>query len=411
MPIATGVFKKLSRKRQAGVKVQAPAGAAGSAQYMRRVTSTLDLAKASYGSNEILPSQQRRDNRHGVRSVAGTISGELSVGAYQPEFESVLRQNVVAAATSGALATISATSDGAGTFTGTFTRVGGDFIAAGFRVGQVVRPVGFTVGGAPNNGKNFMITALTALVMTVRTLNKSDIAVKAAGDNVTITVAGKQTFIPAAGHTRDYYTYEHWHADLGQSEQFVDCVPTGFTVSLPPTGLATVEFPIMGLNMVPGAAEYFNAPAAAAVGGIVAAVNGVMIINGLVVANITGLTIVAAGNHSAPGGVVGDDVDPDIFPGVFEASGQMTALFSSVVYRDMFLNETEATVAIAMTTSNADGAGFVAFSMPRFKFNGSTKDDAQAGLTQTLPYVALERIDGNAAHLATTLAVQDSAFA
>lgn len=410
MPIATGVFKKLSRKRQLGVKQKAAAGAAGSARYMRRVTSTLDLAKASYGSAEVLPSQQRRDSRHGVRSVAGTISGELSIGAYQPEFESVLRQNVQVAATTGAVATISATTDGVGTFTGAFARSAGSFLADGFKVGDVVRPLGWTTGGVGNNGKNFIITALTAVLMTVRTLDKSDVAAKVAGDNVTIAVAGKKTWIPAAGHTRDYYTIEHFFADLAKSEQFVDCVYTGFTVNLPPTGMATVEFPVLGLNMEPGNAEYFAAPAAAAAGGIVAAVNGVLISGGLVVANVTGLSIVANGNYSAPGGVVGDNVDPDIFPGPVDANGQFTALFSDTVARDAFLNETEMSLIVALTENNLPGSGVICFAMSRVKYNGATKDDGVAGLTQTVPYVALERVDGAAEHLATTLSIQDTAF-
>lgn len=411
MAFATGVFKRLSRKRQPGLNTPAPAGAGGSAKYMRRVTSTLDLAKATYDSQEILESQQVRDSRHGVRSVTGTINGELSVGGYQIEFENVLRQAAVAAVTVGPLATISATTDGAASMTGTFTRSAGDFLADGFKIGDVVRASGFLTTGVANNGKNHMITALTALVMTVRTLDGSDLSAKVAGDPVTIAMPGKTVYIPPTGQARFYTTYEHFFADLGKSEKFVDCINSGFTANLPPTGMATVEFPIMGLNMVPADAEFFTTPSPSPTGGITAAVNGVLLIGGTVVANVTGLSIVAAGNYSAPGGIVGSNVDPDIFPGTLAVTGQLTALFQNTTYRDMFLNETEGTLVLALTENNLPGAGFVAFNMGRVKFNGNTKDDGKAGLTQTIPYVALERVDGAAGYRQTTITIQDSAFA
>lgn len=409
--IATGVFKKLAIKKQAGLNQKAAAGAAGSSRYMRRVTSTLDLNKANYSSQEILESQQVRDMRHGVKSVAGSISGEVSVGGYQQPFESVCRQVVQAAATTGAIANVTAAvTVGA---QGTFTRAAGSFLVDGFKIGDVVRCAGWATTGVPNNAHNFIIINLTALVMTVLALDGVAIGPKAAGDNVTITVAGKKTWMPATGQTRDYYTIEHWFGDINQSEQFVDCVFTGFTVNLPPTGMATVEFPVMGLDMQTGVAQYFNAPQAAPSGGILAAVNGALIVNGAVAGVVTGLSIVVAGQHSAPGGVVGSNVDPDIFPGVLMVTGQMTVLFTDATYRDAFLNETEMSIAAAFTASNLPAAGFTSFVMSRIKYTGATKNDGNAGLTLTMPYQALENVNGGAAvaNLATTLSIQDSDFA
>lgn len=413
MPISTGVFKKLAIKRQAALKTKAPAGAAGSAQYQRRVTSTLDLTKQTYESQEILDSQQVQDVRHGVRAVSGTLSGELSVGGYQKPIESVLRQNAQVAATTGAIATITAASTG--TNTGTLTRVGGSFLADGFKIGDVVRGAGWVAPALANNAHNFLITNLTALIMTVITLDGTAVIAKAAGDNVTLSVVGKKTWTPTAGHTRDYYTIEHWHADIGQSEQFVDCMFTGFTANLPPTGMATIEFPIMGLNMDTGVAEYFTNPAAAPVGGILAAVNGVLLINGAVAGIVTGLSIVVAGQHSAVGGVVGSNVDPDIYTGVLKVTGNVTVLFQDAVMRDLFLNETESNIALALTENNLPNAGFVAFVMSRVKYTGATKNDGQTGLTLTMPYQALQNVSATAGNgqpnLSTTLSVQDSSFA
>jgi hypothetical protein len=408
MPIATGVFKKLSLKKQTALNTKAPAGAAGTARYMRRVTSTLDLNKATYQSAEILASQQRRDFRHGVRSIKGSISGELSVGGYQLPFESIMRQVVQAAASTGAQTNMTAASTG--TNIGTFTRAAGSFITDGFKIGDVVLWSGWATTGVPNNAHNMMITALTATVMTVITLDGVAIGAKAAGDSVTCVLAGKKTWVPQSGHTRDYYTIEHFFGDIAQSEQFTDCVFTGANIQLPPTGMATVEFPVMGLDMQTGTVEYFTTPANPPTGGILAAVNGVLLVAGVPVAAITGMTINVNGNYSAPGGVVGANVDPDIFPGVLEVTGQITVLFQDATYRNMFVNETEAAVAVALTASNAANAGFTSFVMPRVKFGGASKDDGTAGLTLTMPFTALELVSGSAVDLPTTISIQDSAF-
>ena len=409
MPFATGVFKKLSLKKQATLGVKAPAGAAGSARYMRRVSSTLKLGKAIYTSAEINTSQQRRDVRHGVRNVTGTISGELSVGGYQLPIESVVRRIATAGGATNALTNITTASAGAGTNQGTLTRAAGDFIADGHKVGDVIRLTG---AGAGANTMNLLIVGLTATVMTVRTLNKTDITAQASGSALTIALAGKKTFIPQANHTRDYYTIEHFYSDIPDSEQFVDSVFTGVTIGLPATGMATVSFPIMGLNMETGNAEYFTNPAAPPNGGIVAANNGLLIVNGIVVATVTGLTVTLNGNYSVPGGVVGSNVDPDVFPGVIDVTGQMTVLFTSSAMRDLFLNETEFGIIVAMTENNTPLAGVIAISMPRCKLTDSDKDDSQTQLTQTFPFQSLENVAGGAGtnSEASSFVIQDTAF-
>lgn len=409
--IASSVFKKVILKRQTAQGVQAPAGPAGSSRNVRRVTSTFDLAKAMYQSAEVNESQQVRDARHGVRSTAGTLTGELSVGGYQQPLESILRQNSLAGATSGALTTIAAASTG--DRTGTFTRSAGSFLTDGFKVGDVVRSSGWATTAAAMNTRNFMITALTATVMTVISVGKAgQVIAKAAGDSVTITVPGRKTWTPQTGQTRDYYTLEHFFADIGKSELFPDLVFTAANISLPPSGLATIELPGMGIDSPPSTAQYFTTPAASPTGAILAAVNGVIIVNGLAVGLITGLTLNIAGNHAYAdqNGVVGQDTHVDVVPGVLTVTGQATVLFTDTVLRDMFVNETECSIAVALTGSGDINSEFMAFVMSRVKFSGSTKDDVATGITMTMPFQALENVNGGAAlaNLQTTLSVQDS---
>jgi hypothetical protein len=402
--IASGVQKVLSFSRQTA---KGTIGTGG--QNLRRVSSNLDLSKQTYTSNEIKTSQQSSDMRHGVRSVEGTLNAELSVGTYQKFFESICRQNVLSAVTSGALTDVAAASTTANM--GTFTRGTGSWITSGFRIGMVVRATGFAAPATANNAANFMIIALTATVMTVARLDGSAIVAKAAGDSVTFAEAGKHTYVPQTGHTRDYYTIEHWFSDIAQSEVFTDCVVSQSDVKLPASGLATVDWNIMGIDMQTQQTQYFNSATAANAGRALAAVNGVMFVAGAPVALITGLNFSIKGGFTKIGGVVGSNVEPDIFPGKVTVDGQATVLFIDATFRDYFKNETEVTLCCAFTTANTANADFMAFTFPRVKVGGSTKDDGEKGLVLTMPFVALENdIATNTNLFPTTVVIQDSTF-
>lgn len=400
--LSSGSFKQLLYKKQSALGTKATVG---SAQLLRRVTSTIDKKKANYTSKEIRPSMQRSDMRLGVVSVDGTISGELSPGTYGDFMSSMLRQAWQAASTTGALTNVtSAVTTGAA---GTYTRAAGSYITDGFVVGMVMRWTGWTAPAAANNAHNFLITALTATVMTGINLDGVPVVAKAAGDSVTGLEAGKSTWTPVTGQTRDYYTIEHNFADIAQSEQFKDCIITQMDVKLPPTGMATVDFAIMGIDMDTSASAYFTSPTAATNAGILAAVNGALFVQGIQVALITGMNFTVKGNHTKVGGVVGSNLEPDIPPGSIDVSGQITVVFVDAVMRDYFLNETEVSIVSAFTVNNTPNADFQSYIFPRCKMGGATKDDGEKSLIMTMPFYALENVAGGTGYN-TTMIVQDS---
>ena len=107
--LATGVNKKVAYKKETSYGV---VPSASGAKYIRRVTSTFNLNKENYGSNEIRTDYQVADERHGVRSVQGNISGELSPGSYADFFQSVLARDFTAGVSAtGASYTIAASGD------------------------------------------------------------------------------------------------------------------------------------------------------------------------------------------------------------------------------------------------------------------------------------------------------------
>jgi len=396
---------------QAAKGTQAAANAA-SAIYKRRVTSTIDLQKETYQSNEIRVDQQIADFRHGVRSVSGTISNELSPGALNLEIPAILRKAWAAGAASDALSDVTAAvTSGA---EGTFTTVAGTFMTDGLKVGDVGRWTGWLTTGAPNNAHNFMITALTETVMTGVMLDGVAVGAKAAGDTVTFTCVGKKCWIPATAQTNDYFSIEHYYSDLDLSEVFTDCKIGSLAMKLPPTGMATYDAAIVGIDMVDypagGTAPYFTAPAAQSTGGVLAAVNGALYVSGTKVALLTGLDFTIDGGEVPLDPVVGSNVRPDIIHGRLRVSGNMTVYFENATFRDYFVDETEVSIVAAFTASNAAAADVMAFSMPRVKVGGASKDDGEKGLVQTMPFQALILTTGSAtaAHLATTISIQDS---
>jgi hypothetical protein len=414
MPIiATGINKLLTFKKQSGLGTVATASGA---QNLRRVTCSLDKTKATYESKEIRPSQQKADFRHGVVGVAGTLSGELSVGTYQSFMESMLRQAVNAVVAGASMTDIVAASSG--TNIGTFTTTAGVFCTGVattcLKVGMVVRATGFTTTAVANNGANFLITAINATfkVMTVARLDGQAIVAKSETGAVVFTEVGKHITMPQNSFTRDYYTIEHNFQDIVQSERFTDCVISQMDIKLPASGMAGVDFQIKGLNMTTGTTGYFTSPTAVTSGATLAAANGAIYVNGLAIGLITGMNFSVKGGFTMIGGVVGSNVEPDIFPGGLDSDGQVTVLFTDNIVRDYFLNETEVSIMAVFTTDNTATSGFFGVTFPRVKMGGAAKDDGEKGLVMTMPFVALENVNGglSTTSLQTTVVIQDSAF-
>ena len=402
MAQAAGVFKQLTYKQEVSYGLKP---AAATAQSLRRVTSDLSLTKQTYQSNEIRTDQQVQDFRHGVRSVDGTIAGELSPGTYADFIDAALRRVRTTGATAG---TMSVTIAGAGP-TYTVTRAAGSYLTDGFKRGDVVR-LSVGVLNAANINKNLLIVTLTATIATVRVLNGVAMVAEGPIASTTMTVIGKKTFAPTSGHIDRSFSIEHWFADVAQSEVYTGCQPTKIDISLPPTGLATISIPMMGKDVETSTSQYFTSPTAATVTGLTASVNGDILVGGVAVATLTGLTLSIQSNRSGDP-VVGSNTIPTRFPGRILVSGQATAYFEDAVLRDAFLTETEIEIMVVLTTDETATSNFISFVLPRCKLGGNSKSDGEGGIVQTIPFQALLPTTGGAgiANELTTISVQDSA--
>lgn len=398
--IAIGVRKRVSYKRETTWGVLA--GATGATQ-LRRVTSTFNLVKEAYQSNEIRTDYQVADMRHGVRSVNGSLNGELSPKTYSDFMAAVVARDFTAGVTSGS-ASITIAAVGSGY---TLTRAAGSFLTENFRVGTVVRLTGAGLNAA-NAGNNLLVTAVSALVLTVVGLSATPLVPEGPIATVTVTTAGKVTYVPTSGHTDVSYTVEEFYSDIAQNEVYSGLKVGSVAVSLPATGFATTDVSFVGKDLAQtGTSAYFTTPTATGTEGLFAAVNGALIVNGLPVALLTSLDFTI--NRTLENAmVVGSNSLADVFTGTIAVTGNFAAYFKDGTFRDYFNAEAEVSIVMALTTSTDKTADFVAFTLPRIKVGTSDKNDQATGLSTTHSFTALLNSVTTGGLEATTIQITDS---
>lgn len=401
MSIAQGISKQVAIKKETTWGTLA--GASGG-RLLRRVTSAFNLMKESYQSDEIRTDYQMADFRHGVRSAEGSLSGEFSPGSYADLFAAALARDF----TAGVSITGAAINTAAAGDLYTLTRGAGSFLTDGFRVGNVVRITAASGLNADHLNKNLLIVSLTATVATVKVLNGSTLTVPGTGTAVSMSVAGKKTFVPQTGHTSDSFTVEEWYNNISQSEVYTGCKVNTVGISIPSTGMTTLDFGFMGKDLAStGTTQYFSSPTAQSTSGVFAGVNGTVIFNGVPVAVITDASININRNISNAT-VLGSNSIAEVFDGRCIVDGSLSLYFTDAVARNAFKDETEVSIVFTLTTGNTANADFVSITLPRVKLNSFTKDDGEQGIVASTDFQALLNASSANGGEVTTIVVQDS---
>ena len=400
MPTASGIAKRIVYKKETTFGTLA--GASGG-QALRRTTSNFNLTKETYQSEEIRTDYQTSDFRHGVRSVEGSVSGELSSGSYADFIASAVARNFTAATPAALGSTTIANGAIAGTYT--ITRTTGSWLTGGGKVGNVIRLTGFN---ANNNGKNLLIVAATALAITVVVLNGTTLTLETVASAAAYTSVGKTTYAPETGHTDDSYTIEEFYSDISKSQVSTGNKVNTASFALPATGLVTADFGFMGQDLKQsGNVAYFTAPTAQGQTGIFAAVNGALIVDGKIVSLVTGLNININRNMTSEA-VVGSNIRPEIYEGRINVDGDFSTLYEDNTFFDFFNNESEISLVVALTENNLGTSNFMTFTLPRIKLSSDTKDDGEKGIVSQNSFQALKGFGTNGFE-ATTIMIQDSA--
>ena len=401
MAIAQGINKQVSIKKQT-VLGTAASGSGG--QILRREQSTNNLKKDTYANSEIASHQQSTGKTHGLRSVDTALNGVLSAGTYSTVIASVLRKDFTAVTSLTGLALAVGGTAGAYTLTGT-----GLLVSGGFKIGDVIRISVATSLNADCIGKNLLITNITNTVITVKTLNGSNMTT-GSGTAATIALQGKKSVVPITGHTKDYWTVEDWQSDISQSEVYSDVVFGKLDIGLPSTGNATLAVTGVGLNRTTGITRILTTPTAETSSNPLAAINGVLIVNGAAVTNITGLTLSIDGKAAGMGAVVGANVAPDIQRGSIEVSGSFTAFYQDAVLSGLFDAATQVNLVAVIEDNTTASSDFVSFNLSNITLDGDGKDDGDKAIVRTYPFTARINMAGGAAlaNDQTILSVQDS---
>lgn len=399
--IARGTAKSVHYKLESSWGVLA---GAASGKTLRRVTASFNLMKDFYESNEIRVDRQVADYRGGIRSAEGSLNGELSVGSYSDFMQSILGRNFTVV-TLGAAVNCTVTVAGS---VYTIIRASGSWTASGARVGQIVHFSGLTA--VADNSRNFLVAALTATDMRIVALNGVAPAAQAVASSVTATVPGKTTYVPLTAHTDDSYTFEEWYSDIAQSEVYTGVKVNSLAVQLPATGLATVDFGFVGKDLTQkGATQYFTSPTAQGTTGVLAAVNGVMLVGGAPVALVTSADISierATENASA----VGSNSIAEIFTGRIRASGNLSVYFQDAQFRDYFDAETPVSIVFTMTQDSTAASNAISFTLPKVKLGSFSKQDQELGLVAQTSFTALLNDVTSGGLEGTTVQIQDTSL-
>jgi hypothetical protein len=398
MPLAEGVASSIRSKPYAtgvitsnaqAVSTTDPAASGG--QILRRVSSSLKLAKDTYQSAEIRTDRQIQDYRHGVKRVTGSLSGEFSPKTYFELLEAAFRATKAAGLSLSNTDFTSITSDQA---TSSFTVTSGNPVTSGLRIGDIFRPGG--LAAAANNATNFLITGFTTV--NNRQINVSPPPVTDAVADATFTLTsngttGKSIFVPSSVFVSRKFAFEIYNSGLDVSRLFTECRIGGFTIQLPATGNGTIEVPVMGRDMetyTGAAAPFFTAPASETTTGVFAAVNGLLRVAGVTVGVVTGLNV-QMDLKPESSAVVGQNFVPEIFLGRANVTGQVTAFFEDLTLINQFKNETEVSILAYLTTTSVQPAPALSIYLPRIKWgDGSVADQGEGGQSITLPFQALK---------------------
>lgn len=376
-------------------------------QILRRVQSTFKLGKDTYSSNEIRSDRQISDFRHGIKRGSGSLSGEFSPQTYGDLFQAAARGTWAAAITASQS---DFTSVSASNSTSKFTFSAGNPLTKGFRVGMIVR---FTnLSDADNNSKNFVILAMGGTTGREWTVYPAPDTMTA-DSAFTVASIGKSLTVPSSSFVQRKFAFEHYHEGIDMALLFTECRVAGWNLQLPATGLATVDFPMMGRDMevyTGASAPFFTGPTAETTTGIFAAVNGLLRVADTTIGVVTGLNISMNLSPSSDA-VVGQNFVPEVFLGRANVSGQFTAQLEDGTFLNQFKNETEINILAYLTTTSDIAAPAVTILLPRVKLvDADNPLQGEGAQIITCPFQALKStaVEATTGIPATTVQICDS---
>lgn len=358
--------------------------AATPSKAFRTNNGALTLAKEPITSNEVRRDGMSTRGRHGSRSVSGQYAGDLSVGTFddlvEAAFRGTFQPELTVTDSTGAMSssTVSVTAN-------SIVASAGSFIAAGLRVGDVIRlEDGFAAG---IQGVNVRIAGLTAT-----TISTADALTVEAGPISAWTIKRPKKLIQAM--VPRSFTFEEHEIDIDGSELFKGVRVGSMQMQMQPNGMCILTFGLVGQDMevlTAANAPYFTAPTETITVGLTA-VEAKIRLGSDDVLDVSSIDMTLNLNASGTP-VVGSVLTPDVFTNLAAVEGTITALKQDVARSEQFLNETELSLHLLFEENETGLADFCSFFVGNFTLATATKGEIGQDNARTQSFTILCGVD------------------
>lgn len=340
---------------------------------LRHTGTTLGLSKSAIESAELRNDRQVKDFRHGNKSIAGDINIEMSYGSHDDLLQAVLE---------GTWTTLINNTVSASVATGAFTRSAGSWVTDTYAIGQVVTVTGYSDAG--NNGR-FVVTGVTALVLSVSPIEGQTMATEAATSGTFKVASNLRT-----GTTRRSFTVERDFDDITQYLRFAGVHFNNFALDITQDASGQIvsgTFGTVGKGQTTATTIVSGATYGAdTVTSPFDSYSGVIRDGGENIAVVTTLSL-SVDNGMAPLYVVGSDETLEPSQQRSRLTGSMTVYFEDTTVLDKFINETETTLQFSLV--DVDGNEYM-FYLPRVKYNSGQPDvTSEDPVTLSVDFVGL----------------------
>lgn len=338
---------------------------------LRATARQLDLQIDTLESEEVRPSRQYADVRHGFNQVAGSPGFELSNASYTDMIRGAMSGDWVTPVI-GTPGTVTLTVDDPSAGISTFTRTTGSWVDQGFRPGEMIQVVD---GTNPTNDGLYRVLAVDALTLQIDSSFVTTPLVP--GTTGVVSYPGARIDI---GLTLRTFTMERRFDDIIQYQAFRGCAVNAMNLTVTPDSIAGGTFDILGMigeDMTPTSAIDGNVPVPAPTTAPFAAFQGRVYEDGIPIAVMTSMEM-TLDNQRTLEGVIGSKFSPGVFEGRCSINGSMTFFLRGNTTYTKFVNETETSVWMRLQDPN-DANHFMNLVMPRVKFTDGTIDPPQEG--------------------------------